>query len=133
MIDLEAEIFTQAAKALRVKFLGINVTGEIVAAPADFPHVSIVETDNSVYERTQDSGSMENHAALLYEVNVYSNKKTGKKTECKAIFAELDRVFSELGFTRMMLNPIQNADPGIYRMISRYRAVVSKEKIIYRR
>lgn len=107
--------------------------GEVVFAPASFPHVSIVESDNSVYERTQDSSSMENHASLVYETNVYSNKKTGKKTECKAIIEEIDKTLAEIGFTRIMLNQIQNADPGIYRMIGRYKAIISTDKIIYRR
>lgn len=133
MIDMEPEIFTMLAQALRAKFPGINVMGEVVQAPASFPHLSISEADNTAYERTQDSGSTENHATLMYEVNIYSNKKTGKKAECKAIFVEMDNVFAEMGFTRIMCQPIQNADPSIYRMTGRYRAVVSKDKTIYRR
>lgn len=118
---------------MRIKFPRINAASEYVAAPAVFPHVSISEADNTAYERTQDSGSTENHATLMYEVNLYSNKKTGKKAECKAIFVTLDDVFAEMGFTRIMCQPIQNADPTIYRMTGRYRAVVSKDKTIYRR
>lgn len=133
MIDFENEIFTEIAKILRAKFTDINITGEVVAVPASFPHVSIVEANNRMYERTQDSGNTENHAALMYEINVYSNKKTGKKAQCKAIFAEIDKTLTEIGFTRILLNPIQNADPSIYRMTGRYNAVVSPEKIIYRR
>ena len=77
---------------------------------------------------------MENHSTLMYEVNVYSNKKTGKKTECKKIITLVDEAMSALGFTRIMLQPIPNMDDAtIYRMTARYRAVVSKDKVIFRR
>lgn len=134
MIDAENEIFTQIATALRAEYNPIFVSGEYVKSPATFPSVTIEEKSNSVYERTQDSGSLENHAALMYEVNVYSNKKVGKKSECKAIFAVIDNEFQSLGFTRTLKEPIPNLDDAtIFRMIGRYTAVVSTDKKIYRR
>jgi hypothetical protein len=70
----------------------------------------------------------------MYEVNVYSNKKSGKKSECKKIISIIDEEMSALGFTRIMLQPIPNMDDATkYRMTARYRAVVSKDKVIYRR
>jgi hypothetical protein len=67
-------------------------------------------------------------------LNVYSNKKSGKKSECKAIASLIDDEMAALGFSRSMLQPIPNMDDAtIYRMTGRYRAVVSKDKIIYRR
>jgi len=39
-----------------------------------------------------------------------------------------------LGFTRIVLNPVPDMnDATIYRMVARYRAVVSRDEIIYRR
>ena len=70
----------------------------------------------------------------MYEINVYSNKAKGKKAECKAIVAVVDSEMMTMGFTRMMLNPIQNMnDATVYRILGRYRAVVSKTNVIYRR
>ena len=71
---------------------------------------------------------------MLYEVNVYSNKTSGKKSECKSIIALIDSKLGELGFTRTMLNPIPNEENAtVHRMVARYRAVISKDKTIYRR
>ena len=134
MIDFEAEIFTRIATALRTEFPGIFVSGEYVPAPAKFPAVSIVEMDNAIYERTVDSGSMENDADVMYEVDVYSNKAKGKKAECKQIAAFIDVQFQAMGFRRVFLNPIQNLnDATIYRMTGRYRAVIGRDKTVYRR
>jgi hypothetical protein len=134
VIDIENEVFTQIAAKLREEFNGISVYGEYTKAPAKFPAVSIEEKANTVYQRTQDSGNIENHASLMYEVNVYSNKKTGKKSECKDIFSVIDDEFSAMGFTRILKDTIPNLeDATIYRMIGRYTAIVSKENEIIRR
>ena len=138
MIDIENQIFGKISTALHAEFDPIFVYGEYVKAPASFPAVSIEERGNSAYQRTQDSGSLENHVSLMYEINVYSNKKTGKKTgkksECKAIFAVIDNEFQKMGFTRIMKEPVANLEDGtIYRMVGRYTAVVSVGGIIFRR
>lgn len=134
MIDIENELFNQIATKLRNKFNSISVYGEYIRSPAVFPAVFIEERGNNVYERTQDSGNIENHARLMYEVNVYSNKQTGKKSECKKIFEVIDNEFASMGFTRTLKEPIANLeDASIYRMVGRYTGVISTNKTIYRR
>ena len=134
MIDVENEVFDAVATDVRAKYPDIYMVGEYVKTPPKFPCVSLVEMDNQSYQRTEDSGSVENHASLIYEVNVYSNKTVGKKAECKAIAALIDERMLALGFARVMLQPIPNLDDAtIYRMVGRYSAVISKDKVIYRR
>lgn len=134
MIDYENDIFNAVAKVVRVKYPDIYMVGEYVKTPPQFPCVSLVEMDNQSYQRTEDSGSSENHASVMYEVNTYSNKTVGKKSECKAIAAVIDEQMLALGFARTMLQPIPNFDDAtIYRMVGRYSAVISKDKVIFRR
>lgn len=134
MIDIENEIFNSVATEVRNKYPGIYMVGEYVKTPPSFPCVSLVEMDNQSYQRTEDSGSTENHVSVMYEVNIYSNKTVGKKTECKAIAALTDERMLALGFARTMLQPIPNMDDAtIYRMVGRYSAVISKDKVLYRR
>ena len=134
MIDIENEVFSTVSKAVRKEYSNIYLTGEYVKSPPSFPAGSIVEMDNTVYTTTQTSSENENHANVMYEVNVYSNKTKGKKTECKAIISLIDNEMAALGFSRTMLQPIPNMDDAtIYRMTARYKAVVSKDKIIFRR
>ena len=134
MIDAENEIFDEVSEKVREKFPGIFMTGEYVKSPPNFPCVSLVEIDNATFRKTQTTESQENHVALVYELNVYSNKTKGKKAECKAIVALVDELMMGLNFTRTMLEPVPNQDNAtIYRMLGRYRAVVSKNKTIYRR
>ena len=134
MINIEPEIFNIIAKAVRMAYPDASVVGEYVKFPSRFPSVSIVEINNVAYDNTQTSGSLENHADVTYEVNIYSNKTSGKKSECKAIASLIDNELAALGFSRSMLQPVPNVDDAtIYRMLGRYRGVVSKDKVVYRR
>ena len=134
MIDIEHSVFNSVATDLRAKYNDIYVVGEYVKTPPKFPCVSIVEMDNTTYQRAEDSGSVERYASVMYEVNVYSNKTVSKKSECKEIIALVDERMLALGFARTMLQPIPNLDDAtLYRMVGRYSAVVSKDKVLYRR
>lgn len=134
MIDIESAVFDTVSKAVRKEYSTIYLTGEYVKSPPSFPAGSIVEMDNTVYTRTLTSSGDENHVSVMYEVNVYSNKTKGKKSECKAIISLIDKEMLALGFSRTMLQPIPNMDDAtIYRMTARYKAIVSKDKEIFRR
>lgn len=131
MIDLENDVFDTVAKALRNAYAGIFVTGEYVPTPPKFPAVSIVEADNRVVERMRTL-NIENAASVMFEVNIYSNKASGKKSEAKAIAATLDAEFAKIGFTRTMKNQVPNLnDATIYRIVCRYEAIVDKDLWIY--
>lgn len=134
MINIEEELFNDIATEVRAKFSDVYMVGECVKSPPTFPCVSLIEQDNYVYTKTQTSLSDENHCQVMYEVNVYSNKASGKKTECKNIMALIDSAMLKKGFTRTMMQPIPNIDDAtIYRMVARYSGVVSKDKQIFRR
>ena len=134
MIDCENEVFSAVANAVREAYPSVFISGEYIKTPPKFPFVSLVEMSNTAYDRTQSSGGLENHASLIYEVNVYSNETSGKKSECKEISALIDNELAALGFSRTMLQPIPNMDDAtIYRMTGRYTAVISKDKKLYRR
>lgn len=132
MIDCENEVYTRVATVLREKFSGISITGEYIKAPSKFPHVSIIQSDNSVIRNRLDTSNSE-IAVCMFEVNIYSNKAQGKKTECKAIARVLDEVLSSMNFIRLAMTPIPNMeDATIYRIVARYR-VATDGKFFYRR
>ena len=131
MIDCENEVYTRIAKVLRGKFPVIDIDGDYVKAPSSFPHVSITQSDNYVISEKM-TGSAE-QAQVMFEINVYSNKTEGKKTECKAIMKVIDEVLFRMNFKRLALTPVPNLeDATIYRMVARYRAATDG-KYFYRR
>lgn len=133
MIDIESKIYTPIATALRAEFPDVKVSGEYVHAPSGFPFVSIVESDNFTTVEHTDTSGAERFATLMYEINVYSNKGTGKKSECKKIMTVLDSLMYGMNFTRISLSPIPNLEnASIYRMTARYRAETDGTEL-YRR
>lgn len=134
MIDMETEIFNEISVRTREQYPDIFMTGEYVKTPPSFPCASLVEVDNATFRNSLTTEGKENHVAVMYELNVYSNRTNGKKAECKEIANFIDEILTGLNFTRIMLEPVPNQDNAtIYRMLGRYRAVISKEKTIYRR
>jgi hypothetical protein len=138
MIDVENIVFNTVATSLRSEFTGIFVSGENTEVLSTFPAATIVEMDNSVYQRTSDSSATENHATVMYQAEAYSNKASGRKAEAKSIMAVIDDEMTEMGFVRIGNSPLRlpNLDQSIYRIVARYRAVVGKNNndyLTYRR
>lgn len=133
MIDIENDVFSEVKqKAVKV-FPKLSMKGEEIRVPSEFPCASLEEIDNYSYDKTVDSASNENHAEITFELSVYSNKTSGKKSECKKIFAFIDNLMLDMGFSRIMKKPQPIEDSSVYRLIGRYRGVVDKDKNIYRR
>ena len=131
MIDIESDVFDTVAKAIRSAHSGVHIDSEYVESPARFPAVSIVEADNRVYERVRTL-KIENAASVMYEINVYSNKASGKKSEAKAIANTADETMEAIGFTRTFREQIPNLkDATIYRIVCRYQAVIDSDFWIY--
>lgn len=123
MIDIEAAVFSPIADAIEAEYPGSTVEGVYVRSPSSFPHVSIVESDNYITTRRQDSADEERFATVMYEVNVYSNKASTKKSECRSILNLIDRMMYQRNFTRISMAPVPNLeDASIYRLTARYRA-----------
>ena len=134
MIDNESMIFDLIQDGLDAAGLGdVELLDRTVLAPSVFPCVCVENIDNYTYRRTIDSGSNENHAVSVYEVNVYSNKQRGKREQCKKLFAAVSDVLTGLGFTRNSMNPKKMDDATVYRLVGRFTGIVSELGEIYRR
>lgn len=122
MIDIEATIYSPIRTALVTEYEGIFVTSEPTATTAKFPAVSIVQQDNYMSIDKLDNSGRERFATVMFQVDVYSNKNSGKKSQCKEIMGFIDTMLFEMNFTRLSLTPIPMEDEGYYRLSARYRA-----------
>ena len=131
MNQIENEVYTAVATAVRTAHTGVFVTGEYTPTPPSFPAVFIYEADN--FNAGFDSDNSEVITGVMYEVEVYTNLQNGKKAQAKDIMATVDSVMTPLGFTRTMLQPLPNmSDATIFRLTARYSAAVINN-VIYRR
>ena len=122
MIDIEAKIYSPIRTALVTEYQNIFVTSEPTATSAKFPAVSIVQEDNYMSVNKLDNSGRERFATIMFQVDVYSNKASGKKSQCKEIMNVVDEMLFALNFTRISLAPIPMENDGYYRLSARYRA-----------
>lgn len=122
MIDIEAKIYSPIRTALMNAYDGIYVTSEPTATTAKFPAVSIVQEDNYMSVNKLDNSGAERFATVMFQVDVYSNKASGRKSQCKEIMGVIDTMLYQMNFTRLSLNPIPMGNDGYYRLTARYRA-----------
>lgn len=134
MLDFSNEIYTAFANAVRAAHTEIKTSSEYVRSPAQFPFSSCDEIANTDIQDLNDSSRAENFARLQYRVQVFSNKKSGKKAEARAIFATADNVMKGLGFVRKTYTTTPDIyESTIYQITATYEAVISKDGVIYGR
>lgn len=133
MHDCENEVYTRVASALRTEFPGIDIASTYVPSPSKFPHVSIEMTNNDILRMLQASDEHENFSRVVFDINIYSNDPSEKKSICKKIANKLDEVMFKMNFSRIYCKPMHNLeDMSIYRIVARYRAATDG-KYFYRR
>lgn len=117
--DIENAVFNAMAESLRETFDGIAVYGEYVPTTNVFPCASLYEIGNVT--SSQDMSGKTTHFSISLQLDVYSNKKSGKKAECKAIAKKAADVIMGFGFRRTFAQPMPNLyDATIYRITARY-------------
>ena len=127
MIDIENKVFDTVCNAILASYPNAICSSEYIDVPSSFPCVTIMESDNYTYTRSQDENLHENHAVLTYEINVYANSSQ-KKAEAKSIANIVDEQMQNMKFTRLLKSPVPNIDRTIYRIVLRYTAVISNGK-----
>lgn len=132
MIDCENEVYTLIANKLRAEFPGITISGESDAVVPSFPFVRVEMSNNSTLFKVMDSGNYE-VSIVYFDIEIYSNKMKGRKTEARKIAQVIDSVLTPKNFRRMEMRHVQNRDnPNIYRIFANYR-VATDGKYFYRR
>lgn len=134
MIDFNAEIFTNVAKAVRDNHVDVTVTGEYTRKPSKFPTVTLDEISNVMVDWLEDSSNEENFAGVNYRIQVFSNKESGKRAEARAIFATADAEMRRMGFRRMTYSTTPEIyESTVYQINATYEAVISAEGRVYAR
>lgn len=133
MIDIENALFDKLTNMLETEFseLENNVYSEVPNEISSFPLVIIAEVSNLNYIKGQDNNEFENYATIAYDVNIYSNKTSGAKLECKKILQKIDDMFLSYNFRRISFIPFKNNGDNTYRLTVRYQGVVSKDYRLY--
>ena len=132
MIDKSNEIVTLGTKKLRETYPNITVIGEYVDTPSKFPCVTLDETSNIPVHL--DSATVNKYANIQYRVQVFSNKESGKRAECREIYNTIDELLQSIGLvcTSYVTTPtVYNS--SIYQITAIYSGVIDRNGSLFRR
>ena len=143
MIDIESKIFTIVYNAVHAYDNTIYVTSETAIAPPSFPAVYVEQIDSYDPPEFRISTHEELYAAVVFNVEVYSNKADGKKAEAKSIFTVIDNALRAAGLRRTTSNyvdltdnrnsSVSNRNQAIIRLLGRYECLADGGGNIYAR
>lgn len=134
MIDHSNEVFTTVAKRVRNNHPGTTVTGEYIRQPSKFPTVTLDEFQNVMVDRLEDSSNEERYAGVAYRLQVFSNKRNGKRVEARTIFATADAEMRRMGFRRVTYTTTPEIyESTVYCVTATYEAVIDTVGCVYKR
>lgn len=122
MIEIESKVYSPIATALKAQYDGIYVTSEPAPTPPKDLAVSIVQQDSFSSPRKQDNTLTERYATVMFQVDVYCNQTSGKKSKAKEVMGIIDNMMFDMNFMRLSLTPVFMEDSGYFRLTARYRA-----------
>lgn len=91
-----------------------------------FPIIVLNEIRNTIDDYTRDSSHIDNYSNITYDINIFSNKESGRKEQCRSIAQSVDNIMVSLGFSRQMGQEIPNYDTTIFRYYLRYEGKVDR-------
>lgn len=134
MFEIQREIFTAAATEVLTAYPACRITNAFVYAPAQFPCVAIVLSDDGTNASMRDSSKKDNYRDITLTVDVYTNKTDGKKTEAEAIMQIIIDTLYPLNFNMVTCKPMSNINNAQnYRITATFTATVDSNGTIYTR
>lgn len=125
MIDIENVVVSKITTATRTQFLstypGLKVYSTTPQQPESFPCVVLeMVSDISVRQTYSFDSTREQHADVVFQLDVFCNNGASSKQTAKTIFDFIDKQMQDMGFVRNMAMPTPNVDRTIYRITGRY-------------
>ena len=130
MIDYSNEVFNTVAKDLRSLYSDLQVVGEYVETPAQFPTVTLDEIHNVPVH--MDSAATNKYARVIYRSQIFCNG-VGKRQRARDIYDSLDRILMGVGLvakTYSTTPAIYNSE--IYCITATHEGVIGEDGVIYR-
>jgi len=134
MFNIQKEIFTKVANAVLATYTTCRITNSFIYAPAQFPCVAIVLSDDGTTYKMRDSSGNDNFRDITLTVDVYSNKTDGKKTEAESIMQIIIDTLFPLNFNMVSCKPMSDLNNAQnYRITATFTATADASGNLYTR
>ena len=118
------EVYTKARAAVLSVYANAFVTSTYTPTPSKFPAVFVREVGSFTPTRYISLANTESVKEMTLEVQVFSNKTSGAKTEADSILSAVETALKAQYFYLISSAPVENADSTVYRLAARFRRII---------
>jgi hypothetical protein len=126
MIDIENLVFDTVYTGLHTSYPNANISSGYDEENAIFPAVVVRQTNNQPYREANTDDCAENYTRVTFEIEVFSDKESTGRSECKELLIAADDIMQSMKFRRIHLNRPINIDRTLWRQYARYEVIVGK-------
>lgn len=113
-------VYTRIVKAVKATYSNIYYSGMLEPVPASFPALYVREIGYTTPVEYETLAVDSSQWISTFEVQVYSDKANDSISEAYGIMEIVKTTFKTLGYICDMLEPMQNVDTSVYRLIGRW-------------
>lgn len=124
------QIYTRVRTAVLAVASTAFITSTYTPTPSKFPAVFVREVGKFTPTKCISLGNTEDVKEVTIEVQIYSNKTSGAKTEADGILSAIETALKTAYFYEISAAPIDNADSSLYRLVARFRRIVGGAETI---
>jgi len=117
-------IFTRIRASVLEEEPTANCTQTYAPVPSKFPTVFTREIGRFTPAQTASFANAQDIYETTWEVQIYSNLKTGAKEQAYALMGAAKSALRELYFVESMENPIENGSNTYYILVARFRRII---------
>lgn len=119
------EVYTKVRAAVLTVSSSALVTSTYTPTPSKFPAVFVREVGIFTPTRYISLANTEKVKEMTLEVQAFSNKKSGAKTEVDGMIAAVEAALKQQYFYLISSAPVENADSTVYRHAARFRRIIA--------
>lgn len=119
------EVYSKVRAAIIAVSANAFVTSTYTPTPSKFPAVFVREVGSFTPTQYISLNNTEKVKEITLEVQVYSNKKSGAKSEADSLMSAAETALKTQYFYEISSAPVENADAAIYRIAARFRRIIA--------
>ena len=118
-------VYTAVTDAAIAVEAGIYCSSKYEPVPDSFPAVYVEEVSRVRTPNNITLAYTDDQNRVIHEVQVWSNKATGARTQAYAVMDAIVAAYNTLYFRLTMMSPMPTTDRSIYRLVARFAKQVT--------
>jgi len=123
-------VYSYVRNAIVASHSGAYVTARREPVPKNFPAIELTEMNRVRTERFATLANDDDQYDSTFQAEIFSNAQNGALEEAYSILETIEGAFKRLGYFETYCQPIDNVDPSIFRIISRFTKQIGMADVI---